>query len=72
MNIDDNRRRENYYNSQGRGRGIDQRGHRGGYQSRETKSWNQGESKSIEHGNETTSRGGHGRGRGTQGSSNRG
>ena len=49
-----------------------QRGHRGDYQGRGTKPRNQGESKAPEHWSETTTRGGHGRGRGSQGRSNKG
>ena len=49
-----------------------QRGHKGGYQGREIEQRNQGDSNSVKHGDETTPRGGHGRGRWTQQGSKKG
>ena len=72
INIEERSKRKQDQASKSRGKGRDQRGHRGGYQGRGTEQRNQGQSKLIEHGGETPSRGGYNRGRGPQGGSNRG
>ena len=54
IKIEENNKRKHGPSFEGRDRGRDKRGHRCGYKGIGTKQRNQGESKSIEHGNETT------------------
>ena len=75
LKIEERSKRKQDQSSKGRDKGRDQRDQRGqcgGYQGRGNDQRNQGESKLTEHGGETSTRGGHNRGRGPQGGSNRG
>ena len=72
LKIEERSKRKQDQTSKGKGKGRDQRGQHGGYQGRGNDQRNQGESKLIEHGGETSTRGGHNRGKGPQGGSNRG